>query len=340
MNFKILTKFDAISEQEWDALLLKSACNSPFLRYGYQRIWWEHKGGREWPQAELRIITARDINGELVGIAPFFIGKKNGADEVYFIGSIEISDYLDFIVHPDNSAKFIRGLFSFIKSKRTEFCRIIQLVNIPENSPSLSVMKEIGSTGEWAVGIKQAYHTPVIRLADSWETYLMGIDKKQRHEIRRKMRRAESTEDDVSWYISDDKAALDHDITAFLRLMGNDEEKKRFLTNEMRGQMDAIIHWAAGAGYLQLSFLTINSEKAAGYLCFDYEGKIWVYNSGFSPGFQYYSPGWVLLSYLIQNAIGNGKTHFDFMRGNETYKYRFGAVDSFVMRVKAELLVC
>ena len=101
--------------------------------------------------------------------------------------------------------------------------------------------------------------------------------------------------------------------------------------------MSGIIHWAFNEGILQLSFLTINDEKAAGYLCFDYMDRIWVYNSGFRPDYQFYSPGWVLLSYLIQHAINTGKSHFDFMRGDETYKYRFGADDGFVMKVFAEL---
>lgn len=115
-----------------------------------------------------------------------------------------------------------------------------------------------------------------------------------------------------------------------------DDEKKEFLSAAMRKQMKAIIHWAFEAGFLELSFLTINHKKAAGYLCFDFNKKIYVYNSGFSTDFQYYSPGWVLLSLLIQHAIETGKTHFDFLRGDEKYKYKFGALDSFVMKVKAE----
>jgi len=130
---------------------------------------------------------------------------------------------------------------------------------------------------------------------------------------------------------------LNQDIADFFKLMESDDEKKRFLTKDMRKQINAIIQWAFNAGILQLSFLTVNDKKAAGYLCFDYENIIWVYNSGFRSDFQYYSPGWILLSYLIQHAINTEKTHFDFMRGDETYKYRFGAADSFVMKVCAEL---
>ena len=86
-------------------------------------------------------------------------------------------------------------------------------------------------------------------------------------------------------------------------------------------------------GYLQLAFLEINGQKAAGYLNFDYLNQIWVYNSGISSDFMNYSAGWVLLGYLLQWANENKRERFDFMRGDEDYKYRFGAVDQMVKRV-------
>jgi CelD/BcsL family acetyltransferase involved in cellulose biosynthesis len=100
----------------------------------------------------------------------------------------------------------------------------------------------------------------------------------------------------------------------------------------MRQQMHASIHAAFKAGWLQLAFLEIGGEKAAGYLNFDYAGHIWVYNSGLNPAFREYSPGWVLLGYLLQWANENKRLSFDFMRGDEDYKYRFGAVDRQIVR--------
>jgi CelD/BcsL family acetyltransferase involved in cellulose biosynthesis len=51
-----------------------------------------------------------------------------------------------------------------------------------------------------------------------------------------------------------------------------------------------------------------------------------------------YSPGWVLLGHLLKWANENGRDEFDFMRGNEDYKYKFGAIDRFVMRVTLKLI--
>ena len=98
--------------------------------------------------------------------------------------------------------------------------------------------------------------------------------------------------------------------------------------------MRSAVHTAFRAGWLQLAFLTVGDEKAAGYLNFDYANQIWVYNSGINFNFSSISPGWVLLGYLIQWAIENGRETFDFMRGDEVYKYRFGGQDKFVIRAQ------
>jgi CelD/BcsL family acetyltransferase involved in cellulose biosynthesis len=86
-------------------------------------------------------------------------------------------------------------------------------------------------------------------------------------------------------------------------------------------------------GWLWLAFLEIDGQKAAAALNFDYRNRLWGYNSGVDRRFLEYSPGWVLLAYTLQWAAEHGRTEFDFMRGNEDYKYRFGAFDRHVMSV-------
>ncbi|NJD61068.1 MAG: GNAT family N-acetyltransferase, partial [Anaerolineae bacterium] len=159
------------------------------------------------------------------------------------------------------------------------------------------------------------------------------VDKKQRHEIRRKIRRSEEYYLPVHWYISQDGANLDQETDEFLQLMTNDPDKAKFLTPAMRQQIHAIVQAAAKAGWLQLAFIEVNGEKAAGYLNFDYMNHIWVYNSGLDFRFSELSPGWVLLGYLLEWANTNKRQYFDFMRGDELYKYRFGAIDRRVMRL-------
>jgi CelD/BcsL family acetyltransferase involved in cellulose biosynthesis len=101
----------------------------------------------------------------------------------------------------------------------------------------------------------------------------------------------------------------------------------------MRSQMKSSIHVAFRAGYLQLAFLEVDGEKACAYLNFDYDNKIWVYNSGLDRRFMDLSVGWVLLGYLLEWANQHKRAEFDFLRGDEDYKYKFGGQKRHVMRL-------
>lgn len=71
MRWTLHTEFPAHLKDAWNALLDEAITNVPFLRYEYLEAWWETRGGGEWPQAQLAIITAHE-GDRLVGIAPLF----------------------------------------------------------------------------------------------------------------------------------------------------------------------------------------------------------------------------------------------------------------------------
>jgi CelD/BcsL family acetyltransferase involved in cellulose biosynthesis len=333
MEIKIFNDFSEIDPQAWDALVDRNETNVPFLKYGYLKSWWEFKGGGEWPEDSRLLIIVGYEDGRLLAVAPLFIPSGDPQNNIHLLGSVEISDYLDLICLPENKKEFMSVLFEYILENMGEVKKV-EWINIPEGSSTISIIKNLVEKSGWKALIEPAYHAPEIRLPQDWDSYLAGIDRKQRHEIRRKMRRADENSNTTKWYIVSRREKLDSEIGSLFSMMEMDDDKKNFLTPNMRAQMADIMHWAFDQGILQLSFLQIDGGKAAAYLCFDYNDHLLVYNSGFDFKYSEYSPGWVLLSYLVRHAIETGKTHFDFMRGDETYKYRFGAEDRFVMKVQ------
>lgn len=333
MNYTLLNDFSQIDANEWNALLKDSIQDTPFLRYEYQNTWWEHKGGGEWKDAKLFLITARE-NNQLIGIAPLFIAEYENEPAILLNGSIEISDYLDVIVKKDDHAKFISGLLDFLASSLTENWSRLDWYNLPDDSPTLLALKEESYKRDWTHHEEVYRPTPRIALNGSFEDYLSRIEKKQRHEIRRKMRRAAESELNVKFVLIGQDADIEKEINTFFDLMIQDPNKAEFLHPAMREQMTAVLHEAYKNNYLWLGFLEIDGVKTAASLNFDYGNKLWGYNSGVSRSHMDLSPGWVLLSHTIQWCCDNGRYEFDFMRGDEDYKYRFGGVNRFVMRVK------
>ena len=97
-------------------------------------------------------------------------------------------------------------------------------------------------------------------------------------------------------------------------------------------QIKAIAQAASDHGWLDLRFLIVGREKAAGYLNFAYDNRVWVYNSCMASKFANLSPGISLIGLLIQEAIEKKTTAFDLMRGDEEYKYHLGGVDRWVVK--------
>ncbi|MDO9300544.1 MAG: GNAT family N-acetyltransferase [Anaerolineales bacterium] len=334
MKYTLHKDFSEINAQEWNDLLSGSITDTPFLRYEYQHAWWEHRGGGEWNNSQLVLVSARE-DEKLVGIAPLFISEYDGQSALLLIGSIEISDYLDLIVRTDDHARFVTGLLDFLASSLPDSWRGLDWYNLPDSSPTLAALKAESAQRGWT-HLEEMYRpTPRIALNGDFDEYLGRVEKKQRHEIRRKMRRAEESGRGVRWYISDMNASrVETEIDAFLSLMEHDQGKAGFLHDAMRDQMKAIIRAAHENGWLWLAFLEADGQRIAANLNFDYNNKLWGYNAGVNRDFMDLSPGWVLLGNVLQWACENNRAEFDFMRGDEDYKYRFGAVNQYVMRVK------
>jgi len=335
MDFTLHNDFSELDPTEWNALLAESINNVPFLRYEYLSTWWATCGGGEWEQAGLVLVSARK-NGRLTGIAPLFLTEHDGQPALMLLGSIEISDYLDLIVRADDLSRFLSGLLDFLASDTALAWSGFDWYNLLDDSPTLAALEAESSKRGWNFTNEPFRPSLYVPLPGDFEKYLMYIDKKQRHEIRRKIRRAETDERNVRWYIVENESMLDAEIEDFLALMANDHHKEEFLTEVMRTQMRASVHAAFEAGWLQLAFLEVDGQKAAGYLNFDYGNRIWVYNSGLDFNYRDLSPGWVLLGYLLQWANDNIRSEFDFMRGDEDYKYKFGGIKRDVMRVTIE----
>ena len=339
MQFSILTDLGQLGslEAEWRTLLSESVSPVPFLDPAYQRRWWQTFGGGEWPSevSQLQIIIARESD-RLVGIAPLFFSEKPGSPAALrFIGSIEVSDYLDFVVRPADLHPFLDGLLAFIQTRQELPSQQLVLDNIRDDSATLIALEAACARSGWVYERSILQPSPYIPLPASWDDYLAGLDKKQRHEIRRKIRNAESNFE-TAWYIHSSQTGCDGEVEQFIRMMRNEADKDAFLTAPMTDFMRSAAEFACSQGMLHLSFLTMNSEQAAAFLSFINGERLLVYNSAFNPDFFSFSPGWVLLAKIIHWAIENGFHEVDMMRGNEVYKYRFGGIDRHVYRVNCQ----
>ena len=225
---------------------------------------------------------------------------------------------------------------------------MVDLCNQPAASLAHVQLAEMARAAGWAIEVFQEDVCPVITLPrlevtgasesaghfQMWESYLDSLDKKERHEIRRKLRWLEREAPEAQVRLVTGGPEMDAALATFIALHRlSSRAKDAFMTDEMQDFFRAIAAILAERGWLQLSFLEIAGQPVASYFCFDYGNQTLVYNSGYDPqASPQLSPGWVLLARLIEHAIAQGRTRFDFLQGNEDYKHRFGGVDEPVYR--------
>jgi CelD/BcsL family acetyltransferase involved in cellulose biosynthesis len=333
-----LTAYDQLElfehlKPEWNELLNRSTANRVFSTWEWQSTWWDaYRPGQLW------VIECRDETGKLMGLAPWFIQDHPDYGRVVrSIGCVEVTDYLDIIIDKDHVEEVLFCLAHFLNENRNQF-EVIDLCNLPETSPGYMRFPAILTQYGFHVTVSQQEVCPVIELPSSWDAYLETLDKKQRHEIRRKIRRAEGATEAVDWYIVGSDHPLEVEIDKFLDLMAaSHSEKASFLQAPQNVDFfRRIVPITYQRNWLQMSFLTIGGVPAAAYLNFVYNDQVLVYNSGLRPDqYGHLSPGIVLLAYNIRFAIENGYKVFDFLRGNEIYKYRMGAQDTRVFMLRA-----
>jgi len=317
--------FEALGS-EWNVLLRASQADTPFLTCEWQMAVWRTLG-----QGRLRVVDVRSDDGELAGIAPLYLNVANGGRTLGFVGGVDPSDYLDFIIARGQELEVGSAILDMLAAD-ADWDRM-ELYNVAESSPTRTWLAQAAEARGWAYADERQVVSPFLLLPESFDAYVAGLSKRERHELRRKLRRAQAI-DGLRWYLVDSEFAseLEPEVDAFIDLMMRSRpDKAEFMTPQMRSFFYEGVRAAHRGGWLQLAFLEVEGRKAATYLSFDYDTRLMIYNTGYDPdALSGFSPGIVLMARLIEQAIHQGKRAVDFMRGGEDYKYRFGAKDTWI----------
>jgi CelD/BcsL family acetyltransferase involved in cellulose biosynthesis len=314
--------FEAL-ERDWTSLLSTSSANTIFLTADWQRTWWKLAG-----EGELDLVSVR-AGDELVGIAPL-IHVDNRWE---FAGGAEIADFLDVIAAPSHCDDVACAVLDHLGQRGGA----VELRNLRPGSVGATALLAEARRRGIDVEIDQEDVSPRVELPEDWESYLSRLSKKDRHELRRKLRRLMSA-GDVRYYVARDPAKRQADVDDFLRLHRlSADEKAAFMTTRMETFFRGLVDEFAPKEWLRLYFLEVDRVRVASVILFDYEGEFLLYNSGYDPAYAHLSVGLLLKAFCLRDAIDERRRVFDFLQGNEPYKYDLGAVDVPILRMRLDL---
>jgi CelD/BcsL family acetyltransferase involved in cellulose biosynthesis len=310
MNSQFTTEsFDSIYS-DWKKLQAGSPASPIFSSPEWSKIWWQQFGS----EARLYLGAVR-CQGKAVGIAPLLVRN----DIASFIGSSDVCDYLDFVVEPGNEEIFFSGLLDNLNA---EGILRLELSSLRPDSTVLRSLVKIAPRQAWQISCSQEDVSVGLDLPATWEKYLQLLSSKQRHELKRKLRRL-NEEGELNYRHSTD--ANQHDVDIFLRLFRDSrQDKEAFLTPQMESFFRAAANAMAEQGLLRLNILELDKKPVAATMCFDYKYTVYLYNSGYEPDYGWLSVGVVSKALCIKDSIERNKKLFDFLKGSEAYKYHLG----------------
>ena len=323
--------FDALYP-EWDALF-RATGSSVFQSFEWLRTWWRHFGEHS-PDMSLHVVVMRG-DTRIVGIAPLFVETVHilgflSFRKVAFI-SREMSDYLDVLVEKGLEQQCANILAAHLRNSSPPF-DIILLEDVADNSVNHRLLFEAlvreGLRGTHFV----SQHCPRTALHETWEDTLASFSNKHRKHITYQ-RKNIGRNFEVTFERTTSQENVRQDMEDFIAL-----HQHRWTESGYKGvfgdDRPANFHRDVAAhlfkrGWLFLTFLRLNGKRIAANYGFQLGSITSTYLNGM---IEYgdaskFSPGRVLHAYSIEEAIRNGASIYDFLRGRERYKYFFDAID-------------
>ena len=268
------------------------------------------------PQSSPSFLVARE--GEsVIGIAPLLIadGKASVA------GSPDVCDYADFVVAPGKESIFSTALLDALKHRGV---RLLDLRSVRPDSAAVSSVVEAARARGYDVTSDREDVSLETDLPPTWEAYLGRLSSKQRHEVRRKLRRLEEA-GSVSYRFIEDGDAVPGFMDTFLAMfVESRDDKAAFMTGDMEAFFRSMAMAMSRAGLLRLGVLDLDEAPVAAIITFDFNDVIYLYNSAFDPEYRSLSVGVLSKVLCLKDSIERGKKRFDFLKGDERYKYHLG----------------
>lgn len=365
--------FAQIPRDAWDRLLAASPQATPFARWSFHRAWWDAYGSTAHEQ--YLVCRPTDSDGpadtdEIRAIVPLMhrheaepqddltatvlrrhIALRGtpvaGEAKAIFFGASYHADYATLLCAPDDAPAATDALAESLTRPSdpdhgTTPWDVVDLRRLRSADPVLpalhSTFDRLAPRHGWQVIREPEDVCPVITIDDvDWDGYLGTLDKKARHEIRRKLRRAQSVGALSVEIAAPTPEAVDGFIELHTRRFGDEGlfppteggQRSRLFVHRLAELESA----EADGGLLHIAQVRCGQRLIFAALAFDDGQTCYLYNAGMDPDAADLSPGVTGTALYLRDRIEAGRRRFDFLRGAEEYKYEWGARDEVIERL-------
>ncbi len=299
----------------WDELRYRLKWGSIFVLPAWLKAWWDVFGGEH--ELYLRTLWQGE---EIIGFAPLMTHEETAS----FVGSDDLCDYLDFVIIAGREKEFFEVLLDNLRERGISK---LNLRPLRHDSTVLTTLVGITQNRGYEILCQPEDVSLELDLPASWDEYLGILDGKQRHEVRRKLRRLLKT-GAVEHHCAEVGREVEDYMDIFLKLFSlSKDEKAGFMNSNRESFFRSLVKAMAELGLLRLGILQLDKVPAAMTIGFDFNDSHYLYNSAYDPQFSYLSVGLLCKVLCLKEGIERGKKTWSFLKGGEPYKYQLGGYE-------------
>jgi CelD/BcsL family acetyltransferase involved in cellulose biosynthesis len=320
MDVRVATGPEAFDLSEWSELAAKDPTRHVFVLPAWGRAWWEQFGSGK----QLMVLTFLDP--EPVGLAALTLEDTADGGLLRFLGGDDLTDYMGPLTAGPEHLPAVADALVRYACEEIGGWSLFDAKCLPVPFGFAEWLVEAADRLGVGFEIDQHETTAVLPLPSSFEEYLDSLAAKNRHEVRRKLRRFER-EAPGATLVTATEATLEQDFRDFVEMhRGSEGPKGHFMGAERETFFQRLARSLEPLGLLSLDFLEAGGRRVASTFSFRHERTFYLYNSAYDMSLRAISPGLILVVQLIERSITRGFNRFDFLRGEERYKYDLGAV--------------
>lgn len=307
----------------WDSLLQRSSDdNAIYLTYDWVTIWWKHFG--DGNRLNILLIEKEE---EVIGIFPLMITEykvgflKFCALET--IGSVNCN-YIG-LVPCENREEVVTALITYLEKELRMGKLVLRLTLVPEYSELLRMLREHASLFSKNLVVQENAKTlaPYISLPATWEEQFSSLSRNRRWLLRKELRKLNE-----AYKVEFRECAADN-LESMLNMFF-DLHQRRWQSVNVRGVFSNprmkefyrdIARQFHQNSWLCFSYLTVDSEVVSAEFGFVYNGKLYGATAARDLRYSKYSIGHLHYMFMIKDAIKKHLREFDFLKGDEPYKF-------------------
>ena len=306
----------------WSDLLDQSNAG-PFNAWEWLYPWCRRIGADRKPF----VMQAKDRTGALVGLMPlgfeyqWVLGRP--VRRLAFLGETHVgSDYLDVVARRGREEEVARLFAEALWELRDQW-DVLDLSDLREDSVTVRVLRE--TFGKYRADLRMStrYVCPYETLAkgESFDGFLKRTSRRDNF-----LRRKKWLEKQEGYRIEKTEApgALAGPLTDFFRLHAMRWESDGG-SQGIRGSGVESFHrdatqLLAERGRLRMYTMKVGGQAVASVYGILHRDSFIYFQSGYDPAWRNRSVGLVLVGETFKDAIEDGLTEYDFLRGTESYK--------------------